>query len=512
MIDNSGGLVKKLPIFTAADHLTLMQMPLSNAILLVLYTVVMLVLTIYAAHAYLMLFLYRKNRACRLKERVTFVEWPRVTVQLPIFNEQYVVSRLLEAVCALDYPKDRLEIQVLDDSTDQTREIVQKLIGQFQKQGINIRYLHRTHRQGFKAGALKHGLAQASGEFIAIFDADFLPPPDFLRRMLPYFSSANIGVVQARWGHLNADYSILTQGQAIGLDAHFVLEHGARNSSGIFINFNGTAGIWRKSAILDAGNWQDDTLTEDIDLSYRAQLAGWKFVYVNDVVCPAEVPAEVYGLKSQQYRWAKGAIQTAKKLLPIVWRNQTIPWLLKFEATVHLTNHLVFPALFFSALLSYPLLLIRVQCPQSEVFFWLISFFAVNALSYPLFYIYAQREIYTDWKRRVLFVPILMAGAIGLSIINTKAIISGLLGRKSIFTRTPKFNLIARESSPWLNPHYRSRFNVTVGVEILLIIYSSFALCYAVNNLQFAALPFILICWFGFLFIGGLSLLHAVRR
>ena len=487
-------------------------MSLADILLLVLYTVLMLVLTIYAAHAYLMLYLYRKNRANRIKPVCVYTEWPRVTVQLPIFNEQYVVARLLEAACALDYPRDRLEIQILDDSTDETQETAKKLAVKFQSQGINIHYLHRTNRLGFKAGALKNGLARAQGDFLAIFDADFVPPRDFLRKIMPYFSSDNIGVVQARWGHMNAGYSMLTRGQAIGLDAHFVLEHGARNSSGIFINFNGTAGIWRKAAIIDAGNWQDDTLTEDIDLSYRAQLAGWKFVYVNDVVCPAEIPAEVYGLKNQQYRWAKGAIQTAKKLLPTIWRNKTIPWLLKFEATIHLTNHLVFPALLFIALLSYPIMLIRVQCPQSALFFWAASIFTINAFSYPLFYIYAQREIYTDWKRRLLFLPILMAGAVGLSVINTKAIFSGLLGRKSAFHRTPKFNLSDHQASSWKGRHYRSRFNITVMVEILLVIYISLTLYYAVNNLQFAAIPFILIYWLGFMFIGGLSLVHAVRR
>ena len=305
---------------------------------------------------------------------------------------------------------------------------------------------------------------------------------------------------------------MLTRGQAIGLDAHFVLEQGARNSSGIFINFNGTAGIWRKTAIIDAGNWQDDTLTEDMDLSYRAQLAGWKFVYVNDVVCPAEIPAEVYGLKNQQYRWAKGAIQTAKKLLPAIWRNKTIAWLLKFEATVHLTNHLVFPTLLLIALLSYPILLIRVQCPQSALFFWVASIFTINTFSYPLFYIYAQREIYTDWKRRVFFLPILMAGATGLSVINTKAVFSGLMGRKSGFNRTPKFNLSDRQASSWKGRHYRSRFNITVMVEIMLMIYISLTLYYAVNNLQFVAIPFILIYWLGFLFICGLSVVHALRR
>ncbi|MFH1969940.1 MAG: glycosyltransferase [Verrucomicrobiota bacterium] len=487
-------------------------MSLFDILLLALYTVLMLVLTIYAVHAYLILYLYRKNRASRAKPVCIFTEWPRVTVQLPIFNEQYVVTRLLEAACALDYPRDRLEIQILDDSTDETQETAKKLAAKFQSQGINIHYLHRTNRQGFKAGALKNGLAQARGDFLAIFDADFVPPRNFLRKIMPYFSSENIGMVQARWGHLNAGYSMLTRGQAIGLDAHFVLEHGARNSSGIFINFNGTAGIWRKSAIVDAGNWQADTLTEDIDLSYRAQLAGWKFVYVNNVVCPAEIPAEVYGLKNQQYRWAKGAIQTAKKLLPAIWRNKTSPWLLKFEATIHLTNHLVFPTLLFIALLSYPIMLIRVQCPQSALFFWVASIFTINAFSYPFFYIYAQREIYTDWKRRMLFLPILMAGATGLSVINTKAVFSGFMGRKSAFNRTPKFNLSDHPASSWKGRHYRSRFNITVLVEILLVIYISLALYYAVNNLQFVAIPFILIYWLGVVFIGGLSLVHALRR
>ncbi|MDD5677252.1 MAG: glycosyltransferase family 2 protein [Kiritimatiellae bacterium] len=487
-------------------------MSLSDILLLALYTALMLVLTIYAAHAYLMLYLYRKNRVGRTKPVRAYTEWPRVTVQLPIYNEQYVVNRLLEAACALDYPRDRLEIQILDDSSDETRANAENLAAKFKSQGINIHYLHRTNRQGFKAGALKNGLVEAQGDFLAIFDADFIPPRDFLRNMMPYFSSENIGVVQARWGHLNAGYSMLTRGQAIGLDAHFVLEHGARNSSGIFINFNGTAGIWRKAAIVDAGNWQDDTLTEDMDLSYRAQLAGWKFVYVNDVVCPAEIPAEVYGLKNQQYRWAKGAIQTAKKLLPTIWRNKTIPWLLKFEATVHLTNHLVFPTLLLIALLSYPILIIEVQCPQSKLFFWVASIFTVNAFSYPLFYIYAQREIYPDWKRRVLFLPILMIGATGLSVINTKAVFSGLMGRKSAFNRTPKFNLSDLRASSWKGRHYRSRFNITVLVEILLIIYISLALYYAVSNLNYVAIPFILLYWLGFVFIGGLSLLHALRR
>jgi cellulose synthase/poly-beta-1,6-N-acetylglucosamine synthase-like glycosyltransferase len=472
----------------------------------------MVVLAVYAGHAYLMLYLYRKNRARRAKVPQPLSDWPRVTVQLPIYNERYVVERLIAAACALDYPRDRLEIQVLDDSTDATLEIARKLVAAQQARGINIRHLHRTNRQGFKAGALRAGLEAAQGEYMAIFDADFVPPPDFLKKMMPYFSAPNIGVVQARWGHLNGDYSLLTRTQTIGLDAHFVLEHGARNSSGIFINFNGTAGIWRKAAIIGAGNWQDDTLTEDIDISYRAQLAGWRFVYVNDVVCPAEVPAEVYGLKNQQYRWAKGAIQTAKKLLPAIWRHRSLPWLAKFEATVHLTNHLVFPVLLCFSLLSLPLLLIRFHQQEAPWMFLALAVCLGTMLSYPILYIYAQREIYADWKRRLLFLPILMAGAIGLSVINSRAVFSGLFGRPSAFTRTPKFDLSASRATTWKGKQYRARFNGTVLVELLLLAYLTLTLVFAINNLQYTAIPFILFNWIGFVFIGGLSLAHAIRR
>ncbi len=480
--------------------------------LLVIYGLLMLVLTIYAAHAYLMLYLYRKNRVQRVKPLLALTDWPRVTVQLPIYNECYVVERLIKAACALDYPKARLEIQVLDDSTDETQMIARNLVAAQQARGINIRHLHRVNRAGFKAGALRVGLETAQGEYLAIFDADFIPPTNFLKEMIPYFSAANVGVVQSRWGHINGNYSLLTRGQTIGLDAHFVLEHGARNASGIFINFNGTAGIWRKAAILDAGNWQDDTLTEDIDISYRAQLAGWKFVYVNDVVCPAEVPAEVYGLKNQQYRWAKGAIQTAKKLLPVIWRKRSLPLLVKCEATVHLTNHLVFPVLLCIALLSLPLLSIGMQHHDSWLVFLAFSFCIVNAVSYPLFYIFAQREIYTDWKRRILFLPILLAGAMGLSVINSRAVFSALIGRKSAFNRTPKFDLDATKTTSWKGKQYRSRFNGTVLVELLLIVYLTLTLVFAVHNLQYMAIPFILIYWLGFIFIGSLSLAHAIRR
>ena len=481
-------------------------------ILLTFYLFLLVVLTIYAFHAYLMVFLYRKRKTSPPLPVPPTSDWPAVTVQLPVYNEQYVIERLIRNVCEMDYPGNKLDIQVLDDSTDATSEIARKTVNFYRAQGVAIHYILRDNRQGFKAGALKNGLQTAKGDFIAIFDADFMPPKDFLKKMMPYFSAPDIGVVQARWGHLNGNLSLLTRSQTIGLDAHFVIEHGARNASGIFINFNGTAGIWRKAAIIGAGNWQDDTLTEDIDISYRAQLAGWKFVYVNDVVCPAEVPAEVYGLKNQQYRWAKGAIQTAMKLLPGIWRNPAISRLGKFEATIHLTNHLVFPVLLLIALMLFPILAIHVNRPNTNMYFALISLFTINAFSYPLFYLYAQKEIYPDWKRRVLFLPILMAGAIGLTVINTQAVVSALLGRQSKFNRTPKYNLADTNSKSWRGKQYRLRFNPTVLFEMTLLVYVSASLYYAFTCVQYCAIPFILFYWCGFAFIGGLSLLHAARR
>jgi len=481
--------------------------------ILILYGLLMAVLSIYSFHAYLMVYLYRKHRGKGAKPVRKFRSWPRVTIQLPIFNEKFVVERLIEAACAIDYPRDRLEVQVLDDSTDETREQAESIVRRHQMAGADIVHLHRTDRTGFKAGALREGLKRAKGQYIAIFDADFLPPPDFLKKMLPYFAGREVGLVQARWGHLNGESCLLTRGQTIGLDAHFVIEHEARNAGGIFINFNGTAGIWRKKAIIDAGNWQDDTLTEDMDLSYRAQLAGWRFVYVNEVVCPAEVPAEIHGYKAQQYRWAKGAIQTAKKLLPRIWRTQGLPARVKWEATIHLTNHLVFPVMLLVAVLSLPMMVIKVSSSASRGFFIGATVFTASAFSYPLFYVYAQKEIYPDWKRRVMFLPILMAGAIGLSVINTKAVLGALFNRRSVFIRTPKYNLKGRAAvRRGTGANYRAAFSGTVVLELALFAYVSYALWYSVRHLQLATTPFVLLYWLGFLFVGSLSLIQGLRR
>ncbi len=323
-----------------------------------LYFGCLLVLSAYGAHRWYLLWLYRRHRRDDATPARRFDPLPRLTVQLPLYNEMYVAERLIDAVCALDYPRDRLEIQVLDDSTDETREIVSAKTAACAARGFDIVHLHRTDRAGFKAGALEAGLRVAKGDLIAIFDADFVPQPGFARELVHHFTDERVGMVQARWGHLNADYSPLTRVQSMLLDGHFVIEHTARNRSGRFFNFNGTAGIWRRRCIEDAGGWQHDTLTEDLDLSYRAQLEGWRFVFLPDHIAPAELPLEMGAFKSQQHRWAKGSIQTARKLLPRIYRS-ALPWYVKLEATVHLTANIGYVLMVLLALLIVPAVWLR---------------------------------------------------------------------------------------------------------------------------------------------------------
>ncbi len=477
---------------------------------LVLHLFVMLVLSVYSSHAYVMVYLYQRNGR-RISPVPNAPEtWPTVTVQLPLYNEKYVVARLLDAVCHLDYPAESLEVQVLDDSTDETQQMTRDLVRQWQSRGLDITYLHRTDRTGFKAGALKEGLAVAKGEYLALFDADFVPPADFLKNIIPRFDTPDIGAVQARWGHLNDQSNQLTRSLAIGLDAHFAIEHTARNSSGLFINFNGTAGVWRKDTIVDAGNWQADTLTEDLDLSYRAQMRGWRFLYADDVVCPAEIPADVRGLKTQQYRWTKGAIQTARKVLPQLWRRSDLDLKVKLEGTIHLTHNIVFPVMLTLSLLSGPMLLLQENVPASRQYFVWASTFLVWSLSYPLFYAEAQRRIYPNWRRRLLHLPGLMACAIGLSVINTRAVLSGLMNRTSPFVRTPKYNLDNRGSTESGHKHfgriYRTQVDITALAELLLAGYLVVAGAYGVSHGQMNILPLLFLPAWGFAWIGWQSL------
>ena len=481
--------------------------PMLVDFLLYLYFVSLLILFAFAAHGFVMVYHYLKQQRTQDAGHPPLTSTPVVTVQLPVFNELYVVNRLIEAVCALDYPKDKLEVQVLDDSTDETRDLVAAAAARFRAFGYDIKHIHRTDRSGYKAGALKNGLVTARGEFVAIFDADFVPSRDFLQKTVPYFADPKTALVQTRWEHINGDYSLLTRTQAIALDGHFVMEQNVRNKAGYFINFNGTGGIWRKAAIEDAGNWQADTLTEDLDLSYRAQLRGWKFKYLNDVTSPAELPAEVNALKSQQFRWTKGAIETARKMLPEVWRSN-IPLRVKIHSTFHLTNNIVFPFIILAGLLNVPLMFIKQQGGH-EAYFALMSVFVLAFVGSFLFYMYSQKSVHSDWRRRILLFPLFMAGSMGFALNNSKAVFEGLFKRKSEFIRTPKYAILAKNHS-WMERKYsKKKTDWVVFVEIALALYCFFGVVSSLYYLELAAVPFQLLYCLGFSFVSWLSIKHA---
>jgi cellulose synthase/poly-beta-1,6-N-acetylglucosamine synthase-like glycosyltransferase len=431
---------------------------------------------------------------------------PLVTVQLPIYNELYVAERLIQSVCEMDYPRDRIQIQVLDDSSDHTSQICQEQVTKFRNKGFDIELIQRKKRSGFKAGALKEGISSAKGELIAIFDADFLPNPDFLKNTVHLFTDTKVGMVQTRWDHLNEEYSMLTRAQAFGLAGHFIVEQNGRNSSGLFMNFNGTAGIWRKACIHDAGNWQADTLTEDLDLSYRAQIKGWRFVFLNEVVTPSELPAEINALKSQQYRWTKGAVETARKILPMLWKSK-LPFTIKFHSTLHLTNNLVYPFILILALLNLPLILIKNQIPESRHYFAIFAFFVVSFGASFLFYALSQRSLYKDWKKRMLLFPLFMSGSMGFSINNSRAVIQALFKIRTPFIRTPKYELIGKKGS-FFGKKYGISLDSTVIIEFLMAIYSCTGLVIAVSYFELGIIPFMFMFSAGFFLISYLSIKH----
>ena len=467
------------------------------------------ILFLFGSHGFVMIYYYFKNRDKRPVGRTDMDDLPVVTVQLPVYNELYVVERLIDSVCALDYPKDKLEIQVLDDSNDETVEVVAQAVAVKLAEGYDIVQVRRENRVGFKAGALRYGMEFAKGEFIAIFDADFVPRSNFLRDTLRYFTNDRIGMVQTRWEHLNNEFSLLTRAQGIALDGHFVIEQQVRNKSGFFINFNGTAGVWRRTCIEDAGNWEDDTLTEDLDLSYRAQLKGWNFVFLNDVTSPAELPSEINALKSQQFRWTKGAIETSKKILPRVWKAK-LPLRVKLQSTVHLTNNLVFPFILLTGILNVPLVFIK-STGRYETFFAFMSVFVLAFISSFLFYLYSQKDVYPDWKKRIFLFPLFMSGSMGFSVNNTRAVPEGLFNKKSAFIRTPKFK-IETEKDTWQNKKYRASNKISLAVmfELVLALYCSVGVVASLWFLEIAALPFQLLFFLGFGLVGYLSILHAL--
>src|SRR6266446_3650560 len=470
------------------------------------YFFVLIILAVYGWHRYYLVYLYVKHRDQEPRTPQPLDPLPVVTLQLPLYNEMYVADRLIEAVCRLDYPRDRLEIQVLDDSTDETRQIAEQATRRFAAQGIDIKYFHRLDRTGYKAGALEAGLKVARGEFIAIFDADFIPTADFLVRLMPHFANPKVGMVQARWGHINQDYSLLTKIQAILLDGHFILEHGGRNRGGRFFNFNGTAGVWRRTAIDDAGCWQHDTLTEDLDLSYRAQLRGWRFVFVPGIIAPAEVPVEMNAFKSQQHRWAKGSIQTCRKLLPQILRSK-LPFGVKAEAFFHLTANFNYILMCVLSILMFPSMVIRYNMGWYEMILIDVPLFFAATFSFCNFYMVCQREIHTDWLARLKYVPFLMSVGIGLSVNNMRAVFEALFNRQSDFNRTPKYR-IEGDADEWVGKKYRQSVAVQPLVELSLGLYFTATVFYALANGIFGTLPFLVLFQVGFLYTGLLSIVQ----
>ena len=399
---------------------------------------------------------------------------PFVTIQLPVYNEKYVVERLLDAIVQLDYPREKLEIQVLDDSTDETSGIIYQKLEWLQKFELDIKQLRRDTRAGFKAGALQEGLQKARGEFIVIFDSDFIPEKDFIKKTLPWFQDPAVGVVQTRWGHINKDYSLMTQLQAFGLDAHFSIEQSARNAAGSFINFNGTCGVWRKTCITDAGGWSADTLTEDLDLSYRAQLKGWKFKYLEDVVTPGELPVVMPVIKLQQYRWNKGGAETARKLAGRIF-NASLSTRQKLHAFLHLFNSSVFVALFAAAVLSLPMLFIKNSHPAMQWFFTIGSIFFLGFLSVAIFYWTATRRFHSNTRRFFILFPAFLIISMGLSLHNGLAVIEGWLGIKTPFIRTPKFNIVEKQDSWRDNTYLSSNLGIITILEGFLCVCFIFA-------------------------------------
>ena len=483
--------------------------------LLIPYFVVMLILAFYGLHRYQLVWLYYKNKKNALRWDQTparFDELPFVTIQLPIYNEQFVIGRLIDACCRLDYPRDRFEIQLLDDSTDETVEVAREVAEQYAAgaKGLGpqpVFYIHRENRYGYKAGALDAGLNAARGEFVAIFDADFVPPRDWVMKVIHHFAEPEIGMVQTRWTHMNRNYSFLTQVEAILLDGHFVLEHGGRSRAGVFFNFNGTAGMWRRKAIGEAGGWQHDTLTEDTDLSYRAQLVGWKFKYLQDVECPAELPIEMTAFKTQQARWAKGLIQTGKKILPRVLKSDA-PFHTKLEAWYHLTANISYPLMIILSTLLLPAMIIRSYQGWMQMLLIDFPLFMASTMSVSSFYLVSQKELFPGrWYRTFIYLPCLMALGVGLTVTNTQAVMEALLGVKSPFARTPKYS-VRKKGQKNQAQKYRKRLGIVPWIELAIGSYFAFTVWYAVTSENYFTVPFLLLFVFGYWYTGLLSLLQ----
>ncbi|MBM3898149.1 MAG: glycosyltransferase [Thaumarchaeota archaeon] len=469
-------------------------------LLYLVYIAISWIMLFYGANVYYLL--YRSVKNGNPPKKVPLDKFPFVTIQLPIYNEQYVVNRLIQAVCRLNYPKDRMEVQVLDDSTDSTREITKSVAEQFIKQGFAIRVLTRENRIAYKAGALQYGLNDARGDFIAIFDADFIPHQNFLLDILPYFSSKSIGMVQVKWGHLNESYSTLTKAQSINLDTHFLVEQKGKSNSALFMNFNGTAGMWRKECIVDSGGWRD-SLAEDLDLSFRAQLRGWKLVFLHNVSCPAELPVQINASKRQQFRWAKGSIQCARRLLKQILTAR-VPYITKVQAFVQLTRHIVHPLVIAHLLILPALMLGRYEIAAQT------GLVATLVISPPIF-TYSLWKIYGNkWPLKLSnYFYLLLFGA-GISVNNSRAVVEGLIKKPSEFLRTPKFGIV-KNTDTWKDKKYVLPFTKTTLAEIALALYGVYAFMVAIITGNFFVIPYIVLLTLGFTYVAVLTIAHSTK-
>ncbi len=497
---------------TAGNISPLYRLDAFDWTVLILYFLILTVLAVYGGYRVKQVIDFWRYRKFipQPKGRFAEVDLPVITVQLPLFNEMYVVERLVKAVTGIDYPREKLEIQVLDDSTDETVKLAEMTVAKYAQEGFDIHYLHREDRTGFKAGALEQGLKVAKGELLAIFDADFVPKPDCLRKLVDFFTDPLVGCAQMRWSHINGDYNLLTRLQTIMLDGHFVVEQTTRNRTGGFFNFNGTAGIWRRRAIALSGGWQHDTLTEDTDLSFRAQLMGWKFVYLLDEEAPAEIPVEINAFKAQQRRWAKGVMQVGIKLYPRIWRAP-LPLRVKLEMFFRLTGNISYPLMIVASFLQFPLLLVRYNQPFYHLMILDLPLLFFSSISVFLFY--GTAVWYLDERRtpRMLHLPLVMALGIGLAFSNARAVMEALMGIKSDFIRTPKYSVEQTSDETWKAKKYKRKRGLLPLLELAFSLYFMLAIIYAGHFHMWGTVPFLSLFFFGFGYMGTMSILQTTN-
>ncbi|HVQ38898.1 MAG TPA: glycosyltransferase family 2 protein [Pyrinomonadaceae bacterium] len=489
----------------------LYQLDTFDWVVLILYFTILTVLAIYGAYRVKQVIDFWRYRKFVPQPLGKFGEddLPYITVQLPLFNEMYVTQRLVKAITEIDYPREKFQIQVLDDSTDETTKIARETVDTYIAQGFDIEYIHRTDRTGFKAGALENGLKSAKGELLAIFDADFVPKPDCLRKLVDFFTDPMVGCAQMRWSHINGDYNLLTRLQTIMLDGHFVVEQTTRNRTGGFFNFNGTAGIWRRQAIAMSGGWQHDTLTEDTDLSFRAQLMGWKFVYLLDEDAPAEIPVEINAFKAQQRRWAKGVMQVGLKLYPRIWGSK-LPMRVRLEMFFRLTGNISYPLMIVASFLQFPLLLVRYNQPFYHLMVLDLPLLFFSSISVFLFY--GTAVWYLDKKRapRLLHLPLVMALGLGLAFSNARAVLEALFGIKSDFIRTPKYSVEKTKDETWKKKKYKRKRGWLPLLELGFSVYFLLAILYAIRMSMWGTVPFLLLFFGGFGYMGVMSILQSM--